>query len=235
MAQILGLKETDVRFNKPMVGGGFGARQQIHAQHVAALMSKKLKRPVNLTYTREEDLYSVVRHGSDVDLRIGATRDGMLQLFDTTFRLNSGPFTTHSPTVVAAAARKLQYNVPNYFFHGMSVFTNHITGGAFRGYGNPQLTFGREILMDRLATALDMDPVELRLKNQVQVGECFPCASIPVSSNGFKNKDTVFYMEDPNSRPLTVLCPGKNNDKLTPVCGVPHPITSSGKKKRYPK
>ncbi|MDY3280974.1 xanthine dehydrogenase family protein molybdopterin-binding subunit [Dysosmobacter sp.] len=186
MAQILGLKETDVRFNKPIVGGGFGARQQLHAQHVAALMSRKLKRPVNLTYTREEDLYSVVRHGSDVDLRIGATKDGMLQLFDTTFRLNAGPFTTHSPTVVAAAARKLQYNVPNYFFHGISVFTNHITGGAFRGYGNSQLTFGREILMDRLATALNMDPVELRLKNQVQVGECFPCASIPVSSNGIE-------------------------------------------------
>jgi len=184
MAEILGLKEKDVRFCKPMVGAGFGARQQIHAQHVAALMSKKLGRPVNLSYTREEDLYSVVRHGSDVDLRIGASKDGKLQLFDTTFRLNGGPYTTHTPTVVAAAARKLQYNVPNYFFHGVSVFTNHITGGAFRGYGNSQLTFGREILMDRLATELNMDPVELRLKNHVQVGECFPCASIPVSSNG---------------------------------------------------
>lgn len=183
MAEILGLKEKDVRFSKPMVGGGFGARQQIHAQHVAALMSRKLGRPINLSYTREEDLYSVVRHGSDVDLRVGAARDGMLQLFDTTFRLNGGPYTTHTPTVVAAAARKLQYKVPNYFFHGVSVFTNHITGGAFRGYGNSQLTFGREILMDRLAAELNMDPVELRLKNQVQVGEYFPCASIPVSSN----------------------------------------------------
>ena len=182
-AEILGIKESDVRFSKPMVGGGFGARQQLHAQHVAALMSKKLGRPVNLSYTREEDLYSVARHGSEVDLRIGADRDGRLRLFDTTYRLNGGPYTTHTPTVVAAAARKLQYNVPNYFFEGLSVYTNHITGGAFRGYGNTQLTFGREILMDRLAQKLEMDPVELRLLNQVQVGECFPCASIPVSSN----------------------------------------------------
>lgn len=186
MAEILGLKESDVRFSKPIVGAGFGARQQIHAQHVASLMSRKLGRPVNLSYTREEDLYSVVRHGSDVDLRIGASKDGKLQLFDTTFRLNGGPYTTHTPTVVAAAARKLQYNVPNYFFHGVSVFTNDLVGGAFRGYGNSQLTFGREILMDRLADALGMDPVELRLKNHVQVGECFPCASIPVSSNGIE-------------------------------------------------
>lgn len=186
MAEILGLKEKDVRFSKPIVGGGFGARQQIHAQHVAALMSKKLERPVNLSYTREEDLYSVVRHGSDVDLRIGVSKDGKLKLFDTTFRLNGGPFTTHTPTVVAAAARKLQYNVANYFFEGLSVYTNHIIGGAFRGYGNSQLTFGREILMDRLADKLGMDPVEFRLLNHVQVGECFPCASIPVSSNGIE-------------------------------------------------
>ena len=184
MAEILGLRETDVRFSKPIVGGGFGARQQLHAQHVAALMSKKLGRPVNLSYTREEDLYSVVRHGSDVDLRIGVSREGKLKLFDTTFRLNAGPFTTHTPTVVAAASRKLQYSVPNYFFEGLSIYTNHIIGGAFRGYGNSQLTFGREILMDRLADKLGMDPVEFRLMNHVQVGECFPCASIPVSSNG---------------------------------------------------
>lgn len=186
MAQILGLKETQVRFSKPIVGGGFGGRQQLHGQHVAALMSKKLKRPVNLSYTREEDFYSVVRHGSDVDLRLGASRDGKLQLFDTKYRLNAGPYTTHSPTVVAAAARKLQYSVPNYFFDGISVFTDHITGGAFRGYGNTQLAFGREILMDRLAEKLGLDPVEFRLMNHVQVGECFPCASIPVSSNGIE-------------------------------------------------
>ncbi|MEM5779555.1 MAG: molybdopterin cofactor-binding domain-containing protein [Lawsonibacter sp.] len=186
MAEILGLKESDVRFSKPTVGGGFGARQQLHAQHVAALMSKKIRRPVNLSYTREEDLYSVVRHASDVDLRIGVSKDGKLQLFDTKYRLNAGPFTTHSPTVVAAAARKLQYSVPNYFFEGYSVFTNHIIGGAFRGYGNTQLTFGREILMDRLADRLGLDPVEFRLQNHVQVGECFPCASIPVSSNGIE-------------------------------------------------
>lgn len=187
ISEILGLREANVRFSKPVVGGGFGARQQLHAQHITSLMSKKLHRPVNLSYTREEDLYSVVRHASDVKLRIGASRDGRLQLFDVEYYLNAGPYTTHTPTVVAAAARKLQYNVPNYFFQGYSVYTNHITGGAFRGYGNTQISFAREILMDRLADKLGMDPVELRLINHVQVGECFPCASIPVSSNGVED------------------------------------------------
>lgn len=187
LAEIFGLKESNVRIIKPLVGAGFGARQQLHAQHVAALISRRIGRPVKLLYTREEDFYSVMRHASDVDLRIGVDKSGKLQLFDTTFRLNAGPYTTHTPTVVAAAARKLQYNVPNYSFVGLSVFTNHITGGAFRGYGNTQLTFGREILMDRLAQKLGMDPVEFRLMNHVQVGQCFPCASIPVSSNGIED------------------------------------------------
>ena len=187
LAELFGLKEVDVHIIKPLVGAGFGARQQLHAQHAAALISRKIKRPVKLLYSREEDFYSVVRHASDVDLRIGADKNGKLQLFDTTFRLNAGPYTTHTPTVVAAAARKLQYNVPNYSFIGLSVFTNHVTGGAFRGYGNTQLTFGREILMDRLAQKLDMDPIEFRLMNHVQVGECFPCASTPVSSNGIED------------------------------------------------
>ena len=184
LAEICGIRESDVAFIKPTVGGGFGARQQLHAQHAAALISKKLHRPVRLSYNRDEDMFSVVRHGSDVRLRLGTDQEGNLKLFDTTFRLNGGPYTTHTPTVVAAAARKCQYLVPNYFFDGYSVYTDHITGGAFRGYGNSQLTFGREILMDRLARKLNMDPVEFRLKNHVQVGNCFPCASIPVSSNG---------------------------------------------------
>lgn len=186
LAEVFGLKEVDVHIIKPLVGAGFGARQQLHAQHAAALISRKIARPVKLLYSREEEFYSVMRHASDVDLRIGADKNGKLQLFDTTFRLNAGPYTTHTPTVVAAAARKLQYNVPNYSFNGLSVFTNHITGGAYRGYGNTQLTFGREILMDRLAQRLNMDPVEFRLMNHVQVGQCFPCASIPVSSNGIE-------------------------------------------------
>lgn len=186
LAEILGLDENHVHVIKPMVGGGFGARQQLHAQHIASLMSRKIGRPVRLSYNREEDLFCVSRHGADIGLRIGASRNGKLALYDAAYRLNAGPYTTHTPTIVAAAARKLQYNVPNYFFKGESVYTDHIIGGAFRGYGNPQMTFGREILLDRLASQLDMDPVDFRLMNHVKVGECFPCASIPVSSSGIE-------------------------------------------------
>ena len=225
LAEIFGIKEVDVHIIKPLVGAGFGARQQLHAQHAAALISRKVGRPIKLLYSREEEFYSVVRHASDVDLRIGVDKNGKMQFFDTTFRLNAGPYTTHTPTVVAAAARKLQYNVPNYSFVGLSVFTNHVTGGAFRGYGNTQLTFGREILMDRLAQRLNMDPVEFRLMNQVQVGQCFPCASIPVSSNGIEEcarRCRQLQKEIDEKEPLV------DNDEIRQAWGIAFSCHGSG-------
>lgn len=182
-AEILGLKEADVRFIKPAVGGGFGARQQLHSQPVIALMSKKLGRPVRMVYTREEELTATaVRLGTEIDIDIGADRDGTLQYFNAYYLANIGPYTIHGPTIVAGASRKVQYRIPNYSFDGYSVLTNDICGGAFRGYGNTQLSFGREIMIDRLAKALGIDPLEFRLKNHVKVGESFPCVDAPVTS-----------------------------------------------------
>ena len=183
LAELLDMRESDIDFIKPAVGAGFGARQQLHSQPAAALMSRKIHRPVRLCYSREEDIATAVaRHGAEIDIRVGADRDGKLQYFETKYQLNTGAYTTHGPTVCAAAARKFQYNVPNYLFHGDTVFTDHVTAGAFRGYGNTQLTFGREIAMDELAQKLGMDPVEFRLKNHIHAGEYFPCASMPVNS-----------------------------------------------------
>lgn len=183
VAEVLGLKETQVRFIKPVVGGGFGSRQQLHSQPVIALMSKKLKRPVKCVYTREEEMTAVaVRLGSEVDIEISAEEDGTLQSFETNYLANIGPYTVHGPTIVAGASRKVEYRIPNYLFNGYSVLTNDICGGAFRGYGNTQLSFGREILMERMAKRLGMDPIEFRLKNHVKVGECFPGLNTPVTS-----------------------------------------------------
>ena len=183
VAEVLGLKETQVRFIKPAVGGGFGARQQLHAQPVIALISKKLKRPVKCVYTREEEMTAVaVRLGSEVDIEISAKEDGTLQSFETYYLANIGPYTVHGPTIVAASSRKVAYRIPNYLFNGYSVLTNDICGGAFRGYGNTQLSFGREILMERMAKKLGMDPIQFRLKNHIKVGECFPGLNTPVTS-----------------------------------------------------
>ena len=183
VADVLGLKENNVRFIKPTVGGGFGARQQLHSQPVIALMSKKIGRPVKQVYTREEEFTATaVRLSSEVDIDLGVDPNGAIRHFETNYQANIGPYTVHGPTIVAGASRKVEYRIPNYLFNGDSIFTNDICGGAFRGYGNTQLTFGREILMDRMAHKLHMDETEFRLMNHVRVGECFPGIDTPVTS-----------------------------------------------------
>ena len=183
MAEIMGLQEIDIRVIKPTVGGGFGSRQQLHSQPVAALISKKLGRPIKLTYTREEELTATaVRLGTDIDMQLGADSQGNLKYFSINYRANIGPYTVHGPTIVAAASRKVQYHIPNYFFDGYSVLTNDVCGGAFRGYGNTQVSLGLEIMMDRMARRLGLDPIQFRLDNHVQVGQCFPGSDTPVTS-----------------------------------------------------
>ena len=183
LSELVGISENKIRVIKPAVGGGFGARQQLHSQPVAALLSRKLGRPVKIVNDREEELTStVVRHGAVADVRLGSTKDGMMISFYADYKLNTGPYTTHGPTVLCAGARKFQYAVPNYFFDGKCVLTDNVTAGAFRGYGNMQLAFAREVMIDRLAIKLNVDPVELRLKNHVTVGGHFPGSNLTVTS-----------------------------------------------------
>ena len=177
LSEILGLPENRIRIIKPIMGGGFGARQQVHNQHVGALLSKLVRRPVQIINSREEEMYaSVVRHETEIRLKIGVNQDGLLQTFDAELFFNAGPYVSHSPTVAAAASRKLQYRVPHYRYRGHCVLTNAPVAGAMRGYGNPQLTFAREVLLDRAATELGLDPVAFRLRNHVGVGDKFPAA-----------------------------------------------------------
>lgn len=183
ISELVGIPESRIRIVKPAVGGGFGARQQLHSQPVAALLSRKLKRPVKIVNSREEELTStVVRHGASASVRLGAMNDGSMTVFYADYKLNTGPYTTHGPTVLCAGARKFQYAIPHYFFDGRCVLTNHATAGAFRGYGNMQLAFAREVMIDRLALRLGLDPVELRLKNHVAVGGHFPGSEQSVTS-----------------------------------------------------
>ncbi|MBT4287882.1 MAG: molybdopterin-dependent oxidoreductase, partial [Deltaproteobacteria bacterium] len=183
LSELLGLPESQIRIIKPFMGGGFGARQQLHNQHIGALLSKAVKRPVKIINTREEEMYaSAVRHEVTANLKIGVNRSGLLQAFDAELFFNAGAYGSHSPVVAAAASRKLQYKIPHYRYQGHCVFTNAPVAGAMRGYGNPQLSFAREIMMDRIAKELNMDPVAFRLLNHIKVGEKFPAATDAIQS-----------------------------------------------------
>lgn len=183
LSELFNIPEKSIRIIKPTVGGGFGARQQLHSQPVAALMSRKIRRPVKLIHSREDEMFATaVRHEAKMNLRFGMKNDGHILAFQADYYLNTGCYTTHGPTVLSSASRRFQYDIPNYYYNGYCLLTNHASAGAFRGYGSPQLFFGREVMIDRIAQKLDIDPVKLRIMNHVSVGGHLPNNTSDVAS-----------------------------------------------------
>lgn len=183
LARILNMSENDIRITKPTMGGGFGERQQIHNQHIGAILSKRVGRPVKIINTREEQMYaSVVRHSAKIYMKIGVSKDGYIKALKTEAHYNTGAYCSHGPVVVAAGSRKVNYKIPNFLFEGYAVYSNSPVSGAVRGYGNPQMTFAREMLLNTIAKKLNMDPVEFKMKNHVQKGDKLPAAAAPLLS-----------------------------------------------------
>ncbi|MCI6602677.1 MAG: molybdopterin-dependent oxidoreductase [Clostridiales bacterium] len=183
LAELLGKRENQIRIIKPQMGGGFGARQQLHSQHIGVLLSQLTGRPVKVLHTREEDIFaSSTRHETECTIKMGVNKDGNIKAVHIYNLLNGGPYVTHTPTVAAAAGRKFQYHTENYRYDGISLYTNSPTAGAMRGYGNLQVVFGREVMLDRIARKLNLDPVGMRLKHHLHVGDHFPAADYDILS-----------------------------------------------------
>ena len=183
LAEMFGLPEARVRIVKPLMGGGFGARQQLHHQPVGCMLSKKALRPVKMILTREEEMLATTsRHYAKMRLRVGSDNKGKIIAFDAEVYHDTGAYCTHGPVILAAQGKKTPYGVKHYRYRGHCVYTNNLPAGAMRGYGNPQLTFAREVMVDRLARKLGMDPVELRLKNHVAAGDFIPGTQTLITS-----------------------------------------------------
>ena len=190
LAKNLAMDEENIRVVATPLGGGFGKKCDSFLEAPAAVAALCCDKPVKVTLTRQEDMIVTTRrHGYHTDYEIGFSKDGRFRYLDSFMFSDGGPYEAESYGTLMTGCLMSggPYIIPNVKVEGSAIRNNNLQGGAFRGYGNTQLTFGREILMDRLAQKLDMDPVEFRLMNHVQVGECFPCASIPVSSNGIED------------------------------------------------
>lgn len=183
LASMFALPESAIRIVKPLMGGGFGARQQLHYQPIACLLSKKLGKPVKMTLTREEEnLATTTRHAAKIHMRLGANRDGTITVLDIESWHDTGAYCTHGPIVLSAQGKKTQYAVEHYRYRGHCVYTNHVPAGAMRGYGNPQVSVARELLIDRLAQMLERNPVDLRLQNHLETGEHIPGTETKITS-----------------------------------------------------
>ncbi|HEX4745047.1 MAG TPA: molybdopterin cofactor-binding domain-containing protein [Candidatus Limnocylindria bacterium] len=174
IAPALGLPEEKVRLVLAGVGGAFGAREDVTLQIHACLLALATKRPVRMSYGREESFYGHVhRHPARLFYEHGARRDGTLVYVRATIVLDGGAYASSSSAVVANAAcfAAGPYRVPNARVRCVGAYTTNPPTGAMRGFGAVQTCFAYEAQMDKLAEALGLDPVELRARNAVQDGD----------------------------------------------------------------
>ncbi len=170
----LGLPSEQVRVIYPAIGGAFGGREDMSVQIVLALAAWKLKRPVKIVWSREESIRGHhKRHPTTIKARWGATRDGKLTAAEVTIVGDAGAYAYTSTKVMGNATVMSvgPYFIPNVSVDTYAVFTNNLPSGAFRGFGGPQACFAAEGQMNKLADALGMDPVELRLRNVLHDGD----------------------------------------------------------------
>ena len=174
VAEWLGIPMSKIRMLAPRVGGGFGGKGSPHFQPLAAALALRTGRPVKLTLTRTEDFEMMrSRHPARIRMKTGATKDGTLVAREFDAVLDAGAYADDSPGVVSVAALmgRGPYNIPHVRARSRGVYTNKLRAGAYRGFGNPQISFAAESQLDEIAARLRLDPVALRLKNAMRPGD----------------------------------------------------------------
>ncbi|WP_086568086.1 xanthine dehydrogenase subunit D [Streptomyces alboverticillatus] len=181
IAPVLGLPEDKVRMTLSGVGGAFGGREDLSMQAHACLLALRTGRPVKIVYNRFESFFGHVhRHPAKLAYEHGATRDGTLLYMTCRIVLDGGAYASSSPAVVgnAASLSAGPYEIPHVRVEALALYTNNPPCGAMRGFGAVQACFAYEAQMDRLAAALEMDPVEFRRRNAMSQGSVMPTGQV---------------------------------------------------------
>jgi CO/xanthine dehydrogenase Mo-binding subunit len=189
VAPCLGLPPEQVRIHLAGVGGAFGGREDLSMQIHGAMLALRTGRPVKMAYTRDESfLGHVHRHPARIWMEHRATTAGQLVTVRARILIDGGAYasTTAAVTSNASCFACGPYRVDNVLVEGTGVYTNNPPCGAMRGFGAVQTCFAAEAQMDKLAAALDIDPVELRLLNALEPGDALPTGqrvggSLPVA------------------------------------------------------
>lgn len=184
LAPVLNLPVKRIRVVKPRIGGGFGGKQEVLMEDVPAHLTIATKRPVIYEYTREEEFTGArSRHPMKVRMKTGVKRDGTITANSMYALSDTGAYGCHALTVTGNTGHKSMAlyvgdgkyrKAPNIRFYADIVYTNTPPAGAFRGYGVPQGYWPLDRHMEKIARALNLDPIEFRLKNAIHPGEYHP-------------------------------------------------------------
>ncbi|MDA1061386.1 MAG: xanthine dehydrogenase family protein molybdopterin-binding subunit [Chloroflexi bacterium] len=170
LAALLDIPVSKVKVVPMEIGGGFGGKINVYMEPMAAMMSKMTGHPVKMQMTREGVLVGTgPTSATYVRCKIGAMRDGTLVAAEAELAYEAGAF-PGSPVAAGAGCMFGSYDIPNQRADAFDVVVNKPKVSAYRAPGSPQGTFAMETLMDELAERLDMDQMELRLKNAAREG-----------------------------------------------------------------
>ena len=188
LSSIFDLDPSKVRVFCEHMGGGFGAKQEMLVEDIAALAALKTGKPIKLEFTREEQFIgATTRHPMRVRIKAGARRDGRLTAIQMDILSDTGAYGNHGRDVLyhACGESVAVYRCENKKIDARVVYTNTVPSGAFRGYGLPQTNFAVESAMDDLARRIGMSGVEFRRRNVVRPGD-------PMISTSLEETDVVY-------------------------------------------
>ena len=178
IANALHIPKSMIRVSKPRIGGGFGAKQTSISEVYPAYVTWMTKKPSKIIFTREESMTaSTPRHEMEVHVRLGASKDGIVNGIDMYTLSNTGAYGEHGPTTVGLSGHKsipLYGKAKAFRFVSDVVYTNVMSAGAYRGSGATQGLFAVESAVNELAAKLHMDPFEIREKNIIKEGDVMP-------------------------------------------------------------
>lgn len=178
IANALGIPKSMVRVSKPRIGGGFGAKQTSVCEIYPAFVTWKTKKPSMIIFSRQESqIASSPRHEMQMQVRLGAMKDGTIRAIDLYTLSNTGAYGEHGPTTVGLSGHKsipLYGKTEAFRFISDVVYTNRMSAGAYRGYGATQGQFAVESAVNELAHQLKRDPFDLREQNMVREGQIMP-------------------------------------------------------------
>jgi putative selenate reductase molybdopterin-binding subunit len=184
LAPVLNLPMKRIRVIKPRIGGGFGGKQEVMIEDVAAHLTIATGRPVIYEYTREEEFIAGrSRHPMRIWMKTGVKKDGTITANAMKVLTDTGAYGCHALTVTGNTGHKSMAlyvgdgpyrKSPNIRFEADIVYTNHPPAGAYRGYGVPQGYWPLDRHIEKIARKLGLDPLEFRLKNALRAGELHP-------------------------------------------------------------
>jgi CO/xanthine dehydrogenase Mo-binding subunit len=188
VAEALGLEFSGIRIVAPYAGGAFGGKDGITVQTLLGLAALNAGgRPVKMWWNREESFISgTKRHPARMYYRLGAKADGTLHCLSAKLYYDTGPYDHLGGVVLTLGLEHAggAYRIPHVHLRGWAVYTNNPIGGAFRGFGVPQVNAAMEQMMDMLAAKLSVDPLTLRMKNALQKGDKTSVGKTLVCSTG---------------------------------------------------